>query len=74
MLPFTQAVVPEVDTRAGRIVVEPPPGTFVDQPTPRDGARASARRGRTRKRKVRLAPKRPRSPRLACTRDDNVGS
>jgi 16S rRNA processing protein RimM len=73
MLPFTRAVVPEVDTRGGRIVVEPPPGTFVDQSTRCDRARASARRSRTRKRKVRVARKQPRSPRAPRTRDDDVG-
>ena len=30
MLPFTEAVVPVVDVAGGRIVVEPPAGTFAD--------------------------------------------
>jgi ribosomal 30S subunit maturation factor RimM len=28
MLPFTAAVVPEVDLAAGRLIVEPPAGSF----------------------------------------------
>jgi 16S rRNA processing protein RimM len=36
MLPFTRAVVPEVDLAAGRIVVVPPPG-LLDEPGDRDG-------------------------------------
>jgi ribosomal 30S subunit maturation factor RimM len=30
MLPFNEAVVPMVDIAGGRIVVEPPAGTFTD--------------------------------------------
>jgi ribosomal 30S subunit maturation factor RimM len=28
MLPFTDAVVPQVDLAAGRVVIEPPEGTL----------------------------------------------
>jgi 16S rRNA processing protein RimM len=36
MLPFTEAVVPVVDVAGGRIVVEPPPGTFTDDSAARE--------------------------------------
>ena len=36
MIPFTRAVVPRVDLAAGRIVADPPPGTF-DDGTPEEG-------------------------------------
>lgn len=34
MVPFVKAIVPEVDLRAGRIVVTPPPGLLEDLETP----------------------------------------
>jgi 16S rRNA processing protein RimM len=34
MLPFTETVVPVVDVAGGRIVVDPPVGTFSDDTTP----------------------------------------
>jgi 16S rRNA processing protein RimM len=36
LLPFTRAVVPEVDLKGGRLVAEPPPGLI---PKPADGGR-----------------------------------
>jgi len=61
MLPFTRAMVPEVDVGRGRIVVAPPAGIFADQSSDRDQALASPRRSRAGKRKARLTAKRPRS-------------
>jgi 16S rRNA processing protein RimM len=37
MVPFTRAVVPEVDVAGGRIVIDPPPGLF-DAPESDEGA------------------------------------
>jgi 16S rRNA processing protein RimM len=36
MLPFTETVVPIVDIAGGRIVVDPPAGTFADDPAGRE--------------------------------------
>jgi 16S rRNA processing protein RimM len=36
MLPFTQAVAPEVDLKAGRIVIDPPAGALDETPPERD--------------------------------------
>ncbi|ROR67321.1 16S rRNA processing protein RimM [Agrococcus jenensis] len=42
MVPFVKAIVPEVDLRAGRIVVTPPPGLLEDLETPDEQAEATA--------------------------------
>lgn len=48
MVPFVSAIVPEVDLRAGRVVVTPPPGLFeeleaeADEPADAAGAAAPA--------------------------------
>lgn len=45
LVPFVKAIVPEVDIRAGRILVTPPPGLFEELPADDDadaGAPASA--------------------------------
>lgn len=31
LLPFTRAVVPEIDLKAGRVIVDPPPGLLADE-------------------------------------------
>ncbi|WP_249353933.1 ribosome maturation factor RimM [Microbacterium sp. 2FI] len=36
LVPFVKAIVPEVDTAAGRVVVTPPPGLFEDLPAEDD--------------------------------------
>lgn len=36
MLPFTEAVVPEVDIAGGRLLVDPPAGTFMDAASEED--------------------------------------
>jgi 16S rRNA processing protein RimM len=46
MLPFTQAVVPEVDVPAGRVIVNPPEGIFKSiSPLKGEGRRRSRRGG-----------------------------
>ncbi|HET9903392.1 MAG TPA: ribosome maturation factor RimM [Xanthobacteraceae bacterium] len=46
LLPFTRAVVPEVDLRAGRLVVEPPEGAFEAPSVGSSPARPAARTSR----------------------------
>jgi 16S rRNA processing protein RimM len=41
LLPFTDAMVPMVDVPGGRVVVEPPHGTFKPSPLADEGKRAS---------------------------------
>jgi 16S rRNA processing protein RimM len=57
LLRFTQAVVPVVDVAAGRIVIDPPAGTFEDEVAQQDEAQAAS-----------LPPPRgrPRSGRTGC--------
>ncbi|WP_306231232.1 ribosome maturation factor RimM [Agrococcus beijingensis] len=41
MVPFVKAIVPEVDLRAGRIMITPPPGLLEELPEPEDDAPAA---------------------------------
>ncbi len=45
MVPFVKAIVPEVDLRAGRIVITPPPGLLEELETSEDEAVAPASAG-----------------------------